>query len=54
MKRNKLSKLGLNLKDDVRKDKDFFLKSPSREFRSLYEITSDNPQKIIFTRLFID
>jgi len=27
MKRNKLSKLGLNLKDDVRKDKDFFLRS---------------------------
>ena len=29
MKRNKLSKLGLNLKDDVRKDVDFFLKSSS-------------------------
>jgi len=27
MKRNKLYKLGLNLKDDVRKDVDFFLKS---------------------------
>jgi len=30
MKRNKLYKLGLNLKDNVRKDIDFFLKLPCR------------------------
>ena len=36
MKRNKMSKLGLNLKDDVRKDKDYFLKSTSRESTSLF------------------
>jgi hypothetical protein len=32
---------------------DFFLKSSRRESRSLYEITSDNPQKIIFTTPFL-
>ena len=45
MKRNKMSKLGLNLKDDVRKDKDYFLKSTSRESTSLFQISNDNPQK---------
>ncbi len=33
---------------------DFFLNSSKREPMSLYQISSDNSQKIIFTRLFFD
>ena len=33
---------------------EYFLKSPISKFMSGYKISSDYPQKIIFTRLFID
>jgi len=50
MKRNKLSKLGLNLKDDVRKDKDYFLKHRLFIFVPPYNISNGNhSDKLVLT-----
>lgn len=40
-----VSKSGFDLMDSVKSGEEFFLKSSRRELMSLYQISSDNPQK---------